>query len=275
MIAAVATAGSAQGQASSTHGPARGSLVLQGGVGLNRAIASAFVALAGGPASHIVVIPTASVGDAGPPGMADFLARRMKENFGVAADTSRGRFSGRVYATWEAGDFGARLSFVNGERVRVEEGTHRSVAISWSDDHRQTWASPVSLEVAGAGPSYMSTVAVSSKGIVGVLWLQHERYEQNPRCYRAYFAASIDGGRSFTKPVPVSDSVSCPAKSVTETGFFKYRHRGGEYIGLAAATVDGSFHAVWSDARDGSFRTFTDRIAVDGNLSRSSQKKTR
>lgn len=87
MIAAVATAGSVQGQASSTHGPARGSLVLQGGVGLNRAIASAFVALAGGPASHIVVIPTASVGDAGPPGMADFLARRMKESFGVAAVT--------------------------------------------------------------------------------------------------------------------------------------------------------------------------------------------
>ncbi len=85
----------------------------------------------------------------------------MKENFGAAADTSRGRFSGRVYATWEVGDLGARLSFVNGQRVRVEEGTHRSVAISWSDDHRQTWASPVSLEVAGAGPSYMSTVAVA------------------------------------------------------------------------------------------------------------------
>jgi hypothetical protein len=54
---------------------------------LNHAIDSAFVALAGGPASHIVVIPTASVGDAGPPGMAATLARRMKESFGVAADT--------------------------------------------------------------------------------------------------------------------------------------------------------------------------------------------
>jgi cyanophycinase len=68
-----------------TQGPARGSLVLQGGVGLNRAIASAFVARAGGADSHIVLIPTASVGDAGPSGMATFLARRIKENFGVAA----------------------------------------------------------------------------------------------------------------------------------------------------------------------------------------------
>jgi cyanophycinase len=71
----------------STHGPSRGSLVLQGGVGLNRAVASAFVSRAGGPESHIVLIPTASVGDAGPPGMASFLASRAKESFGVAAVT--------------------------------------------------------------------------------------------------------------------------------------------------------------------------------------------
>lgn len=74
-------------QPSSTGGPPRGSLVLQGGVGLSHAIDSAFVALAGGPASRIVVIPTASVGDAGPAGMATFLARRMKESFGVASVT--------------------------------------------------------------------------------------------------------------------------------------------------------------------------------------------
>ncbi len=36
---------------------------------------------------YVVVIPTASVGDAGPAGMATSLARRMKESFGVAALT--------------------------------------------------------------------------------------------------------------------------------------------------------------------------------------------
>ena len=59
---------------------ARGSLVLQGGVGDNRAIISAFVARAGGPASHVVVIPTASVGDAGPPGMSVTVARRVSDS---------------------------------------------------------------------------------------------------------------------------------------------------------------------------------------------------
>jgi cyanophycinase len=81
----LASFGPSGAQSVSTRGPARGSLVLQGGVGLNRAIVSAFVARAGGPESHIVVIPTASVGDAGPPGMATFLANRIKESFGVAA----------------------------------------------------------------------------------------------------------------------------------------------------------------------------------------------
>ena len=74
-------------QAMPTTGPKRGSLLLEGGVGSNHAIDSAFVALAGGPTSHIVVIPTASVFDAGPPGMSVTLARRVKESFGVGAVT--------------------------------------------------------------------------------------------------------------------------------------------------------------------------------------------
>jgi cyanophycinase len=74
-------------QGSTTHGPSRGSLVLQGGVGLNAAITAVFIALAGGPSSHIVVIPTAMVGDAGPPGWETYLARRMKDSWGVAAIT--------------------------------------------------------------------------------------------------------------------------------------------------------------------------------------------
>jgi cyanophycinase len=74
-------------RSSSTHGPARGTLILQGDVGDNRAIAAAFVTAAGGPSSHVIVIPTASVFDAGPPGMATFLAGRMKESLGVGEVT--------------------------------------------------------------------------------------------------------------------------------------------------------------------------------------------
>jgi hypothetical protein len=197
----------------------------------------------------------------GPPTLVGSVPRQYPDRAGLAADRSRGRFSGRVYATWEAGDFGAQVSFVNGQRVRQEAGTHRSVVITRSDNQGQTWSTPVSLEVAGAGPAYTSTVAVSSSGTVGVLWVQHEHYETNPLCYRAYFSASMDGGESFAMPVPVSDARSCPARSST-VDFFTYRPRGGDYIGLAAA-ADGSFHAAWSDARGGAFKTLTARILVE------------
>jgi hypothetical protein len=190
------------------------------------------------------------------------VPRQFPDSASIAVDTSRGPFSGRVYATWEAGDFGARLSVVNGQRVREESGAHRSVAIARSDDQGQTWSPPVNLEVATAGPGYTSTVAVSHTGTVAVLWLQHERYEMNPQCYRTYISASTDGGQSFAVPVAVSDSTSCPARSTTQN-FFTYRPRGGDYIGLAAA-ADGSFHATWSDARSGTFRTRTARIVVEG-----------
>ncbi len=73
-----------QPQSSPIHGPSRGSLVLLGGIRPGPAINSAFVTLAGGASSHIVVIPTASIGDAGPPGWVPNLTSRMKETFGVA-----------------------------------------------------------------------------------------------------------------------------------------------------------------------------------------------
>jgi cyanophycinase len=75
-------------QAASSHGPAHGSLVLKGGVGNDPAIDAAFVALAGGPASRIVVIPTASLSDYQmPPGMLDRLGQRMRQSLGVSEVT--------------------------------------------------------------------------------------------------------------------------------------------------------------------------------------------
>ena len=71
-------------QDSPIHGPSRGSLVLVGGIRPGPAINAAFVSLAGGASAHIVVIPTASIGDAGPPGWIPFLTRRMKETLGVS-----------------------------------------------------------------------------------------------------------------------------------------------------------------------------------------------
>jgi hypothetical protein len=93
-----------------------------------------------------------------------------------------------------------------------------------------------------------------------VSWLQHETGEDKSHCYRIYFAASINGGETFSPPHVVSDAVSCPENALNKETIGRWV-RGGDYMGLAAA-ADGSFHPVWVDARDGAFQVYTARIEL-------------
>ena len=178
-----------------------------------------------------------------------------------ATDLSAGKFRGNVYASWNDGDFGPRLVKRGAERVREESGNRREVAVARSSDGGMTWSAPANLRIEGRGASDLATLAVSPEGVLGVLWLQDERYESNSRCYRVWFAASVDGGDTFSSPASVSDKPSCSDAKLNPEPFFTSRLKGGDYIGLAAA-VDGTFHAAWIDARDGAFRLYTARVDV-------------
>jgi cyanophycinase len=91
VVACIAWASLFLAAQSQSRGPARGSLVLAGGIEPNPAIDSAFRALAGGPSAQIVLIPTASLPDTMPsemlPEVKVFLERRINERFGVSAVT--------------------------------------------------------------------------------------------------------------------------------------------------------------------------------------------
>jgi hypothetical protein len=166
-----------------------------------------------------------------------------------AVDLSDSKYRGRVYAAWNGG----------GE-------SDRNISIAHSTDNGQSWSSPRVLRAEKAGSAYRPAIAVSPQGIVGVLWIQVDG-KPNDRCWRAYFAASIDGGEIFTVPQAVSDAVSCPdgeenkAKIPGGTIVVDRWAQGGDYIGIAAA-ADGSFHPVWIDGRDGAFQVYTARIRV-------------
>jgi hypothetical protein len=111
----------------------------------------------------------------------------------------------------------------------------------------------------------MGCLAVPPNGILGALWIQHEKYETNPLDYRAWLAVSTDGGETFTPPHAVSSAVSHPDRPELEKlDYLKTRYRGGDYIGLAAAS-DSVFHAAWAAARDGLFRIFHAPIRVHWN----------
>lgn len=162
----------------------------------------------------------------------------------LAADLSAGRFGGRLYMAW------------NGEN-----GERQNVMVARSEDQGETWVA-VPLRDAEAGPAYLATIAVSKEGMVGAAWLQHEKEESRKRCWRVYFAASADGGESFSAPRVVSDVVSCPDAGSNKYAFPRFE-RGGDYMGLAAG-ADGRFHLVWPDCRDGAFQVYSAGLRVGG-----------
>lgn len=181
-------------------------------------------------------------------GLPQFVAdipRMFPGGLETAVDLSSGRFRGRIYLAW------------NGER---EE--RRNVTIAYSTDGgKRNWLKSAVLRSEQAGPAYFYSLAVSPDGTVGVSWLQHEREEGKSHCYRIYFAASIDGGETFTPPAVVSGAISCPNAAAIHKKIIGRWARGNDYMGLAAA-ADGSFHPVWVDARDGAYQVFTARIEV-------------
>jgi hypothetical protein len=139
--------------------------------------------------------------------------------------------SERVYAVW----------------VDRSTGQSRMYLVT-SDDKAQTWSERRDITAAmpdGSGPG-VSNVAVTRDGTVGISWYQHHAEGG----YDLYFMASTDGGESFSTPLRVSTETS----KGSVPGDMRYP--GGDYT-FMAASPDGAFHIVWSDARSGQYQLFT------------------
>ena len=103
----------------------------------------------------------------------------------------------------------------------------------------------------------MATVAVNKGGVVGVLW--YDRREANDNlAYHTRFAASFDGGLTFSPSVRVSAAPNDPTAQRDAQPFVA---TGGDTAGLTAA-ADGRFHAVWIDNRTGRQQVWTAAITA-------------
>ncbi|MYB06732.1 MAG: exo-alpha-sialidase, partial [Gemmatimonadetes bacterium] len=180
-----------------------------------------------------------------------------------AVDRSE-RFRDRVYAVWP--DFSGGLP---------------RVVLAWTDDRGSSWSGPRQVAPSGVegAQQFQAAVAVNGDGVLGVTWYD-TRDAPSEFAFHQYFAASFDGGTSFTAPERVSSALSRPMGSgnllptpATFSGpdgelrvaLLSAASRwvnGGDYMGLTAS-ADGHFHPVWADARSGSYQVYTAEVRIE------------
>ena len=178
------------------------------------------------------------------------------------------RFRDRVYAVWP--DY--------------SEGLPR-IVVARTDDRGSSWSEPREVAPGGAEgvQQFQPAVAVNGDGVLGVTWYD-TREAPSEFAFHQYFAASFDGGDSFTAPQRVSSAISRPMGSGNllpapstfsgpegelRVGLLSAASRwvnGGDYMGLTAS-VDGRFHPVWADARSGTYQVYTASIRIDDGAS--------
>ena len=133
------------------------------------------------------------------------------------------------------------------------------VLVQRSDDRGESWSEPVPLNRNETEHSFTPSIAINKDAVVGVSW--YEVHDKN--CFDVFFTASLDNGKTFLPKVRVSSATSCPDtpqdKGVFDAG--TTFGAGGDYSGLAA-TSDGIFHVVWSDARAGIYQLRTATVRV-------------
>ena len=181
-----------------------------------------------------------------------------------AVDRSE-RFRDRIYVIWP----------------EYSRGLPR-VVIARTDDRGATWSEPAPVapppDVEGA-QQFQPAVGVNEDGVLGVTWYD-TRDAPGEFAFHQYFAASLDGGATFTAPVRVSSALSRPLGSgnllpspTTFNGpagelraaLLSAASRwvtGGDYMGLAAS-ADGDFHPVWADSRTGTYQVYAARVRVE------------
>ena len=124
----------------------------------------------------------------------------------------------------------------------------------------------------------MPSVAVNKDGVVGVSWYDR-RHSTNDADYEVRFAASFDGGQTFTNSVLVSEKPNVFDKGeswslkglalLDKTSAARLIVVRDEYV-ASGDTADliadpaGIFHSVWIDNRTGVRQVWTAAIAVLG-----------
>jgi hypothetical protein len=191
----------------------------------------------------------------------------------LAVDGGSATFKDRLYVVWR-----------DSSRGRPH------VLLAVSTDKGQSWSSPRIVDdtpphADGSGPDVvLPVVKVNKDGVVGVSWYD-KRDVPNNMGWDMRFAASLDGGDTFTPSVRVSAK-----SSVLDTKTEVWPVSGDEAVGTRdgveikygvstltapytdtngmAVGADGTFHPVWVDNRTGIPQVWTAAVRVQGPVVR-------
>jgi hypothetical protein len=194
----------------------------------------------------------------------------------IAVDASHSAFKDRLYVVWPD----------------VRSGRSQ-ILFSYSADTGKTWSTPIAVDddrawdETNTGPNDIQpTLAVNRDGVVGVTWYDRREHKDNLG-YTVRFAASFDGGETFTPSVKVSEVPNLPyrAKQLAASAFvtggawrydktprsspIKVTIGGGALAnggdtGALAASADGVFHPFWIDNRTGILQVWTAAVTTTG-----------
>jgi hypothetical protein len=166
----------------------------------------------------------------------------------LAVDTSDGPRRGRLYLTW----------------LDAIDGYYQVMAAASGDGGKQ-WSAPVRVSDnrTPTDPSNPA-IAVNDEGVVGISW-NDRRNDPTNRCYQLFFAASVDGGASFSANRRIEEQFTCPIGQPPRAGSSatpapdpsvdpigsEYRFKnGGDTQGIVGLP-HGAFHLAWINGGSG------------------------
>jgi hypothetical protein len=197
----------------------------------------------------------------------------------LALDRTNGPFAGRLYAVWPDNRSG-----------------RSQILLSWSDSKGDSWSAPVVVDDDLAKtdlnltPDAINpTVAVNQAGVVGVAWGDRREHSDNLG-WRFRFAASLDGGDTFTPSVKLASATNSYDKTVAypllafssnpgarqpiqmRVLVMRFFYSAGDTVSM---TIDqaGVFHPMWCDNRTGLSQLWTAPVTVAGSAIRNGSEQ--
>jgi hypothetical protein len=162
----------------------------------------------------------------------------------MAVDHSEGPHRGRLY-----------MLFTSSENFEDTD-----VFLVYSDDHGETWSTPVMMNDDNSpfpADQFHPWLSVDEAGRIWVVFYDR-RNDPNNLLMDVYFTVSDDGGETWRPNERITDESCNPGAGSLDAGLI------GEYIGWCAQ--GGEAVAVWTDTRMGNqdcFTTVIDSIFID------------